>query len=334
MGVERDQHANAARHELAHLLRTWWKDDPKKVTQESLARQITERDVQISQEMLSRYLKQSRPALARPDVIRAMHQVLGRPPQDLTVALGLHARANTRVVLPVEPSPQGPPSQQDAPAAAQDTPSADRAPLATDTAAFDRGEAPVQEPVDAPAVTRRRWPWAAAAIAVAVAVIVVLTAAMTDRDDDSSAKGPSPSPTASPFFAGPPSPTPSTVKCWRKTCYGVDPKYATCREDATTYYTGDGHGILVELRFSPSCQAAWAKMTGTTQGDVVRITNNAGDTRHYTQQWGHDAHSPMVEALNPDTAKACASTSRGRVCATTPADSTPAPTPSPAPSSS
>ncbi|ROQ78440.1 uncharacterized protein DUF2690 [Streptomyces sp. CEV 2-1] len=151
---------------------------------------------------------------------------------------------------------------------------------------------------------------------------------MTDWNDNSSAKGRPPSPTASPFFAGPPSPTPTTVKCWRNTCYGVDPKYATCRKDATTYYTGKGHGIRVELRFSPSCQAAWAKMTGTTQGDIVRITSSAGDTRHYTQQWGHDAHSPMVEALNPDTAKACADTSRGRACATTPADSTPTPTPS------
>ncbi|MDA4888433.1 DUF2690 domain-containing protein [Streptomyces sp. MS2A] len=309
MGVERDQHADAARHELAHLLRTWWKEDPKKITQESLARQITERGVKISQEMLSRYLKQSRPTLARPDVIRAMHQVLGRPPQELTAALDLHARAS---------SPTNGPQ------------------LTTDTAASAQGGPPVREPVNAPAVVgRRRWPWAAAAIAAVVAGIVALTAAMTDRDDDTSAKNGPGSPTASsPFFAGSPSPTPSTVKCWRKSCYGVDPKYATCGGDATTSYTGKGHGILVELRFSPSCQAAWAKMTGTTQGDVVRITNNAGDTRHYTQQWGHDAHSPMVEALNPDTAKACASTSRGQVCATNASDPTPpaSPASSPAPS--
>ncbi|ROQ72533.1 uncharacterized protein DUF2690 [Streptomyces sp. CEV 2-1] len=328
MGVERDQHANAARHELAHLLRTWWKDDPKKVTQESLARQITERGVKISQEMLSRYLKQFRPALARPDVIRAMHQVLGRPPEELAAALGLHARANVRAVQPAEPSPEGPQLQQDAPAATQETSSTDRAHPDADAAASPQGGAPVRKPVDTPAATRKRWPWAAAAIAAVVAGIVVLTAAMTDWNDNSSAKGRPPSPTASPFFAGPPSPTPTTVKCWRNTCYGVDPKYATCRKDATTYYTGKGHGIRVELRFSPSCQAAWAKMTGTTQGDIVRITSSAGDTRHYTQQWGHDAHSPMVEALNPDTAKACADTSRGRACATTPADSTPTPTPS------
>ncbi|WP_108932833.1 DUF2690 domain-containing protein [Streptomyces ardesiacus] len=309
MGVERDQHADAARHELAQLLRTWWKDDPKKITQESLARQITERGVKISQEMLSRYLKQSRPTLARPDVIRTMHQVLGRPPQELTTALDLHARAA---------SPTNRPR------------------LTTVTAAATQGESSAREPVNAPAAARRRrWPWAAAAIAAVVAGIVAVTAAMTDGDDDTSAKGGPDSPTASSsFFAGHPSPTPSTVKCWRKSCYGVDPKYATCGEDAATYYTGKGHGILVELRFSPSCQAAWAKMTGTTQGDVVRVTNNAGDTRHYTQQWGHDAHSPMVEALNPDTAKACAGTSRGRVCATTPADPNPTPTPTAAPSGS
>lgn len=323
MGLERDQHADAARHELAHQLRTWWKDDPKKLTQESLARQITERGVKISQEMLSRYLKQSGPALARPDVIRAMHQVLGRPPEELNAALGLHARANTRAVPPADLPLKGALPPKAAPA----TSSTDR-PRTASAQGGTLAQGPVNATVEMPAVKRSRWPWAAAAFAAIVVGTVVLTAAMTDRDDDTSAKGQPGSPTASPFFAGPPSPTPSTVKCWRRSCYGVDPKYATCRKDATTYYTGNGHGILVEMRFSPSCQAAWAKMTGTTQGDVVRITNNAGDTRHYTQQWGHDAHSPMVEALNPDTAKACASTSRGRVCATTAADPAAAPAPS------
>lgn len=67
-------------------------------------------------------------------------------------------------------------------------------------------------------------------------------------------------------------------------------------------------------------------MSGTSQGDVVRVTNNAGRSRPYTQQWGRDAHTTMVEARNPDAA-ACARTPRGEVCATKPATTSTAPTP-------
>ncbi|MEU9581382.1 hypothetical protein [Streptomyces chilikensis] len=83
----------AARLRLAATLRSWWQEDPGRATQSSLARRLGERGVKTSQEMLSRYLHRTRPTLARPDVIRALHAVLGRGEEELEEALELHAAA-------------------------------------------------------------------------------------------------------------------------------------------------------------------------------------------------------------------------------------------------
>ncbi|MFB7590223.1 DUF2690 domain-containing protein [Streptomyces sp. NPDC056169] len=159
--------------------------------------------------------------------------------------------------------------------------------------------------------------WIALASFVVVGMSVVGAVVLDGDTDRRKEARPPAGPPASSSFPVSAAPT-STAECQGASCFGMDPKYAVCQEDAVTYYTGSGHGIRVELRFSAMCQAAWAKMSGTSQGDVVRVTNNAGRSRHYTQQWGHDAHSTMVEALNPDDAKACARTPRGEVCATVP----------------
>ncbi|UUU31847.1 DUF2690 domain-containing protein [Streptomyces sp. CA-210063] len=277
MGAPRDAHENAAGLELARLLRSWWEEDPGNITQQALARRLTERDVRISQEMLSRYLHRTTPRLARPDVIRTMHELLGRAPEELTKALALHAAART-------------------------------------------GESPVPGPrsVHTPTVRTKRWPWIAVA-ALTAAVAAGLTAAWTLGSEEDPGSGEQP--TASALSSSPsPSPSRALTKCRGESCYGIDPQHSTCREDAATYYRGGTEGMVVELRFSPACQAAWAKMSGTSQGDVVRVKNKKGDTRHYTQQWGYDAHTTMVEALNPDGVQACAVLTGGTVCATTPAD--------------
>ncbi|MFJ1610734.1 DUF2690 domain-containing protein [Streptomyces sp. NPDC088253] len=286
MEAQQDGQESTPRHELAQLLRAWWKEDQDKITQKALARQLTLRGVKISQAMLSRYLTPTDPILARVDVIRAMHEILTRKPEELAAALNLHAKAS-------QPS--------------------------------TTGAQPADKTTSAPvtAVARRKWPWlAVAALVVAGALWFIVPAAF--KNDDAAATGRS-SATPSPSGSAASSPSMSPIKCRSESCYGIDPEHSTCRDDTDTYYTGQGPGVLVELRFSPSCQAAWAKISGTSQGDVVRVTNNAGRTRHYTQQWGRDAHTTMVEALNPDDAKACARTSRGSVCATTPAEPSAAP---------
>ncbi|WP_328940320.1 DUF2690 domain-containing protein [Streptomyces sp. NBC_00250] len=357
MGVDGGAPAADAKQRLARLLRGWWEQHPGKVTQEALARRITERGVRTSQEMLSRYLHRTRPTLARTDVIRAMHEVLGRAEEELASALALHDEASEApgsapAAMSPPPSPPAPAAADPAAAAQAQAPAIAAGVVPASEGAVvpevpgeaedevvpavpdDRGSvsAPSPEPVVAstavlaPAasstsgsrVARTLWIVLASCVVVGMSVVgaVVLD---SDRDRSKEAQPPAGPPASSlsssfPFSAAPT----STAECQGASCFGVDPKYAVCREDAVTYYTGSGHGIRVELRFSAMCQAAWAKMSGTSQGDVVRVTNNAGRSRHYTQQWGHDAHSTMVEALNPDDAKACARTPRGEVCATVP----------------
>ncbi|MDQ8704533.1 DUF2690 domain-containing protein [Streptomyces sp. LHD-70] len=309
MGVARDEQRQAAKRELALLLRSWWEEHPDKITQEALARRITERGVQISQEMLSRYLNRSRPTTARPDVIRTMHEVLRRAPEELSLALNLQAQAQAQATEVTE------------------APDITEAATATGEPG-ETAEAPPARPAP-PTPSRKKWPW----IAVAAAVVGAsgLTAFMTLGEERRGTTPPghreTPSaslPAEESTSAGTQPPaeeststgTQPPAECRGESCFGIDAKYAVCREDAATYYTARAHGVFVELRFSPACQAAWAKMSGTSQGDVVRVTNNAGRSRHYTQQWGHDAHTTMVEAVSPDDAKACAHTPRGQVCAT------------------
>ncbi|WP_374985210.1 DUF2690 domain-containing protein [Streptomyces fradiae] len=341
----------AAKQELARLLRGWWEQDTGKITQEALARRVSERGARTSQEMLSRYLHRTRPTLARPDVIRAMHEVLGRTPEELAEALALHAEASAPATEPpapagLRPAPDGPPPGPEGRepvsgpltegAGARTAPAGSGAAAARAVAGGAGGpgapadrEAPSPaslagtSPADVvpgrdagPTRSRRGRPWLAVAAAAAVGV-TVLTGTMSLRDaegpqKEEQDKGKSAAVSASPTI---------TAECRGESCFGIDPKYSICREDAATYYTGNALGVRVELRFSPTCQAAWAKMTGTSQGDVIRVTNNAGRSRHYTQQWGHDAHSTMVSAMNPDDAKACARTPRGEVCATAPVTS-------------
>lgn len=362
MGVERDEQTQTARRELARLLRSWWEEHSDKITQEALARRITERGVRISQEMLSRYLNQSRPTTARPDVIRTMHEVLRRAPEELDAALELHARATAPQTLPAQGADTGQPAGDERTAAPEDVHRQDAQRYDVPPQEMRRQDVPERVaprsgpesgpqgglldtgPAPASAATlvtraprtasRQKWPWIAAAAATAAAVVGVagLTAFVALGDQHQKTAGgrgatpsasPSAPPTTSPTVPVSPPGTQPPAECRGESCFGIDAKYAICRNDATTYYRGSAHGVLVELRFSPTCQAAWAKMSGTSQGDVVRVTNNAGRSRHYTQQWGHDAHTTMVEAVNPDDAKACARTPRGEVCATEPVASAP-----------
>ncbi|CAL9614098.1 peptidoglycan-binding protein [Streptomyces sp. enrichment culture] len=74
--------------ELSALLRAWWEASARggagKPTQATLARKIG-----VTQTTLSRYLNPAHPLAAPPDAVRALHTVLGAPPDDLPAALDL-----------------------------------------------------------------------------------------------------------------------------------------------------------------------------------------------------------------------------------------------------
>jgi len=142
---------------------------------------------------------------------------------------------------------------------------------------------------------------------------------------DDSAKSPGASSSASPATSQATA-SPLTT-CHSDSCASVEPKGTVCSLDAITAYTGRKFGVTVELRYSPRCGAAWAKMSNTSPDDRVIITPKHGNSEEYRQQYGHDAHTRMIPVTRPEDARACAKIQdRGTVCATTSALSSPTPT--------
>ncbi|MGW9594688.1 DUF2690 domain-containing protein [Streptomyces chartreusis] len=184
--------------------------------------------------------------------------------------------------------------------------------------AEEEPKAPRPEPSRSPSKAtqqgkKRRWAWAVVA-AMCVAAIAALTTVWASGDDDSSQAG-TPGSTASAL----PSPTvAATATCTGVTCASMEPAATVCAKDAVTAVVGRKYGATVELRYSPRCQAAWAKMSRTSPGDRILVTPKKGNTEEYRQRTGYDAHTPMVPAARPEDAEACAYIQgRGTVCATT-----------------
>ncbi|MFF3356802.1 DUF2690 domain-containing protein [Streptomyces sp. NPDC002917] len=145
--------------------------------------------------------------------------------------------------------------------------------------------------------------------------------ASADNSANTQGLSPSASPTTSQATASP------LATCHSGSCTSVEPKGTVCSLDAITAYTGHKFGVTIELRYSPRCDAAWAKMNNASPEDRVIIIPKRGDSEEYRQQTGHDAHTRMVPVTRPEDTRACADIQgRGTVCATAPATSSPSPT--------
>ncbi|MFI8186990.1 DUF2690 domain-containing protein [Actinacidiphila glaucinigra] len=210
-------------------------------------------------------------------------------------------------------------SMQSAPSEAE----LERALTLLERAEKDRGQGPKQTPALASTTQQpdasssqpwRKKGWLATGTVVAAALVTAVVWAAVP-DGGTTPEGTT-SPTHSPAGARPA----PTARCDGASCASLEPAATTCSNDAITAYTGRDYGVLVELRYSAHCQAAWAKMSNTAAGDRVTVTPKQGDSEEYRQQYGHDAHTRMVHAQNPSDAKACAMIEgRGTVCATSPA---------------
>ncbi|MFJ6690215.1 DUF2690 domain-containing protein [Streptomyces sp. NPDC091294] len=80
---------------------------------------------------------------------------------------------------------------------------------------------------------------------------------------------------------GPPSAAPSAPgpRCRGAACEGQDPMHMYCGSGPDTLTTErTATGARVELRYSPACQAGWARMWGTRVGDRLEVTAG-GPTR-------------------------------------------------------
>jgi hypothetical protein len=102
--------------------------------------------------------------------------------------------------------------------------------------------------------------------------------------------------------------TTAAVGCYAGSCYGQDPTAMGCGADAVTGVSvWTSTSSLVELRWSNACQAAWARISYASPGDIVEV-NGPGDTRQgWRVQAGYtDGWTDMVSDRSyAETATAC-----------------------------
>ncbi|NGO44418.1 XRE family transcriptional regulator [Streptomyces ureilyticus] len=116
-----------------------------------------------------------------------------------------------------------------------------------------------------------------------------------------------------------PSPTPSVsknlpagVECSGKDCTGQDPENMGCGgELATTTDSVTVGTALVEVRYSETCGAAWARITQATVGDEVQISSAGAAEQTGRVKVDTDTYTPMVAVKDAGDVKACATLASG-----------------------
>ncbi|GAA2672098.1 hypothetical protein GCM10010400_37460 [Streptomyces aculeolatus] len=73
----------------------------------------------------------------------------------------------------------------------------------------------------------------------------------------------------------------SAATCYANSCTGLDPERTGCAADAFspyTVYSGPGLTRKLELRYSPTCRAAWGRISNVNEYTYVYIHNSSGAT--------------------------------------------------------
>ncbi|MFD6281609.1 XRE family transcriptional regulator [Streptomyces sp. NPDC060209] len=139
---------------------------------------------------------------------------------------------------------------------------------------------------------------------------------LTDLGGEDDAGAVAATPSAEPGASAPQ--LPAGVECSGADCTGQDPEAMGCGGQfaGTVARVTVGSG-LVEVRYSETCGAAWARITQASPGDTVKIT--AGPSEQVgTVDADADAYTPMVAVKKASDAKACATLASGATGCTTP----------------
>ncbi|MFE4392631.1 MULTISPECIES: helix-turn-helix domain-containing protein [Streptomycetaceae] len=175
-------------------------------------------------------------------------------------------------------------------------------------------EAPVagQEPGPAPAVWWRR-PAALVSGAAALALLLVLVGLRISRHDGQAAAADRPAATTGASAA--PKPGPTAPACQAVGCAHKDPKTTGCGKDARTLQTQVVGKVVVYLRYSQTCRAAWAAITEGQPKDYATITDGTGESETALIHWGYDNYSAMLDAADPTvTFQVCGYQPAGHDC--------------------
>lgn len=108
---------------------------------------------------------------------------------------------------------------------------------------------------------------------------------------------------------------PHGVRCVDADCTGKDPEKMRCSAGLATTTTDITVGTaLVEVRYSETCGAAWARITRAAPGDTVRITATGAGASGQSGEVDSDgdAYTPMVAVKSAAAATACATLRAGQ----------------------
>ncbi|MER7106574.1 XRE family transcriptional regulator [Streptomyces sp. NPDC000229] len=223
-------------------------------------------------------------------------RVKAAPGPDRPAARGAH-RAERPSVIPPDGGPNGPARR--GPAASAAAPAPKPAP------------AHASAPVSSAPQGRRK---VAMFVAGVVGALLVIAAAVLLTDlgggDDGPARNVAQSPAATPSTSAS-KPLPAGVKCSGDDCTGQDPEAMGCGgEYATTTSSATVGTTKVEVRYSKTCGAAWARISQAVAGDTVTISAG-GETQNGAVKIDKDAYTPMVAAADGTEPKACATLASG-----------------------
>ncbi|GAA3165803.1 DUF2690 domain-containing protein [Streptomyces ramulosus] len=170
----------------------------------------------------------------------------------------------------------------------------------------ERGDGPPGAPGDGARAGRRRR--AALAAGAGGALLLVAAAALLVRPGSSDAAPRTPA-SAQPAERSPL--PPPGVRCTADGCMGHDPETSGCAAKAVTTARGTAGDVLIEVRYSADCEAAWARMVGADPGSQVSVSAHGHSARATAGRSGA-ATTPMVTVPGaPGTATACGTTARG-----------------------
>ncbi|MFD5120877.1 XRE family transcriptional regulator [Streptomyces sp. NPDC058385] len=149
-------------------------------------------------------------------------------------------------------------------------------------------------------------------LAGVVGALVVIAAAVYLTDAGKGGKDDDAKPQATPTSSAPELPV--GVQCSGKDCTGKDPEAMGCGgEFARTTDSVLVGQAKIEVRYSKTCGAAWARITQAAPGDEVRIQQaGTAGVQKGTVNADFDAYTPMVAVTKASEAKACATLKAGQ----------------------
>ncbi|NEB27935.1 DUF2690 domain-containing protein, partial [Streptomyces sp. SID14446] len=141
---------------------------------------------------------------------------------------------------------------------------------------------------------------------VVVAVAVYLTGGGDKKEAGGTRKSPAVSASTQPDL-------PPGVKCAGAPCTGKDPENMGCGGELATTTTSVTVGTtLVEVRYSRTCGAAWARITRAARGDRVDVSSGTAARQPGAVDADTDAYTPMVAVKDAGDARACATLKTGQ----------------------